>query len=91
MDGTAGHWRIERAAQQLAALGNSSAPTSLIKESIASGPHLYMSPRDIWVVRCRFNLSIFSNILHEVAFGNCKGWELPGEYVRLSQTQCPAP
>ncbi len=76
MDGKAGHWRIEKAVKQLAALRNSTAPTSLIKESTASGPHLYMSPRDIWVVRCRFNSSIFSNILHEVAFGNCKGWEV---------------
>lgn len=35
-----------------------------------------MSSWEIWVVRCRFNSSMFSHILHEVAFGNCKGWEV---------------
>lgn len=43
--------KIMKAAKQLTALGNSTAPTSLIKESIASGPHLYMSLRAVWLVR----------------------------------------
>lgn len=34
MGGKAGHWQIEKAAKQLRTFGNSTAPTSLIKESI---------------------------------------------------------